>query len=226
MPLGSAASDTEASERDTAGIALAAPVLVAFAQAQPIPLESDGNNRPPHGPPELSDDAPTWLRQAISYLTEVPLGPYFDALLAALVSVEAAYGYAENPTRGLPKDGRPEIVNTWIWGGRGQRSKTRHEIKDLKAFIQSWDAWWASIQPPWRRKDAQGRYIIGKYGEDWDCLDYPGQNGTLSVVAALYFWGTTRRPLSELPKNAQDEWEAAVQDVSWMLEGLAAWALV
>jgi hypothetical protein len=56
------------------------------------------------------------------------------------------------------------------------------------------------------------------YGKDWEGLLHWGPNGTLSVVAALYFWGCAVR-MMESP--GQEIWQNAVEDVAWMLEGLA-----
>jgi hypothetical protein len=42
-------------------------------------------------------------------------------------------------------------------------------------------------------------------------------NGVLSVVASLCFWG---RAVQDKP-DLRMVWEAAVQDVVWMLEGMA-----
>ncbi|KAJ7466771.1 hypothetical protein B0H11DRAFT_1732945, partial [Mycena galericulata] len=174
--------------------------------------------------PVVPANAPPWLAHAIGYLTDVDLGPHFEALLEAWVQVEVAYGFDTNPLRGLPSAGRPRAIEEWIKSGRGKKNKKRISIGEVEAYRKSWQAWWDSMQPDWRTKDADGRYPAGgDHGSDWASLDFPGQNGTLSVVAGLFFWGSARYMLTELPVNAQEDWEAAVLDVAWMLEGLQAW---
>lgn len=77
------------------------------------------------------------------------------------------------------------------------------------------------MQPEWRERGEGGHWVIGgAYGPDdqWDPLEAPGPNGCLSVAASLYFWGI----LLHSHEEKRDQWERAVQDVSWMLEGLAA----
>ncbi|KAJ7116234.1 hypothetical protein C8R43DRAFT_1137910 [Mycena crocata] len=196
------------------------PRVIAFASAGPAT---------PTRMPVLPEDAPPWLRNAIAFLTEVDLGPHFAALLEALIRVEVAYGFngeSSGPKQGVARAGRPKVVDEWIAKGRG-RTKSRKAVEKLSELIASWKAWWASLQPAWRTKDASGHYVLGgEYGNDWDSFNYPGQNGNLSIVAGLFFWGSTRRTLTELADDAQEEWEAAVADVSWMLEGLEAWVLI
>ncbi|KAJ6495707.1 hypothetical protein DFH06DRAFT_1019143, partial [Mycena polygramma] len=168
---------------------------------------------------------PEWLKHALVFLTEVPLGPHFEALLQAWLQAEVAHGFDENPQKGIPKTGRPEVLDEWIRAGRWLKGKKRadFEIKDLTNFAKVWSSWWDSIQPAWRVKEADGRYALGgEYGDDWGVLAIPGQNGMLTVVSALYFWGSSRRTLLTMPAGAQEDWETAVLDVAWMLEGLEA----
>jgi hypothetical protein len=60
----------------------------------------------------------------------------------------------------------------------------------------------------------------GKAGREWGPLYQWGVNGTLSIVASLYFWG---RGVVDGEDALLREWEAAVVDVTWMLEGMAAY---
>ncbi|KAJ7601819.1 hypothetical protein DFH06DRAFT_1024704, partial [Mycena polygramma] len=163
---------------------------------------------------------PAWLSSAIHLLTTIPLGPHFEALLEAWVRAEAAHGYEENPPQAIPKTGRPEVLDEWIRAGRWPKGKKKRNYGKI------WKEWWDSLQPPWRTKDADGRYSTGtEYGDEWGTLAIPGQNGTLSVVASLYFWGSSRRTPASMPDGIQEDWEAAVLDVAWMLEGLGEWLL-
>lgn len=65
------------------------------------------------------------------------------------------------------------------------------------------------------------------YGDDFEALWFPGQNGCISLVAGLYFWGMSRQAMGSMGGSGWDgvnrmKWERAVQDVVWMLEGLEA----
>ncbi|KAJ7432261.1 hypothetical protein B0H11DRAFT_1760775, partial [Mycena galericulata] len=108
-----------------------------------------------------------------------------------------------------------------IKGGRGKKMRFTPSIGNLAQYQKQWWAWWDSLQPEWRERDSDGRWSInGNWGPSnaWDPLEAPGPNGCLSVVASLCFWG---RSLASRPET-REGWEAAVQDVAWMLEGLAA----
>ncbi|KAJ7217456.1 hypothetical protein C8J57DRAFT_1034206, partial [Mycena rebaudengoi] len=137
---------------------------------------------------------PKWLREAVLNLSAVDLGNNFKALLEALIHIEDLHGFPAVMKGSIPATGRPVVVGEWIQGACGQRSKKVPTITNIKAYPNSWQAWWDSLQPEWRQRDAAGRYEIGgDYGEEWGGLDCPGANGLLSVVASLYFWGHSRK---------------------------------
>ncbi|KAF8966263.1 hypothetical protein BDZ97DRAFT_1658026 [Flammula alnicola] len=72
----------------------------------------------------------------------------------------------------------------------GARSTTwRPEIDNVAEY--EFRAWWTSIQPGWRDSSR---------AVDGDCEDLrrPGLNGLVSVMAALFYWG------SSLGKKAKD----------------------
>ncbi|KAJ7156552.1 hypothetical protein C8R43DRAFT_883837, partial [Mycena crocata] len=165
--------------------------------------------------------AAQWFVDAHAEMTKEDLGPHFNAVVAAWTRMEAASKYKAGPTL-LPTKGRPVQVTNWI--NRGQRGK-RHcdtTVADPEAYEQQWQGWWDSLQPGWRTLDGDGCWSKTEYGEqgkEWGALYQWGVNGTLSVLASLYFWGYAVRSDStrRLP------WEAAVNDVAWMLEGMATY---
>ncbi|KAJ7712967.1 hypothetical protein DFH07DRAFT_691429, partial [Mycena maculata] len=91
-------------------------------------------------------------------------------------------------------------------------------VQDPKKYVRDWWGWWGGLQPEWRTKDSEGTWVIrGDYGKEWDVLSFWGINGTLSVVASVYFWGcSVQGDSAEL-----EEWECAANDVAWIFEGLA-----
>lgn len=150
------------------------------------------------------------------------LGCHFTSLLAALVKLETAFGFDEQIYGVLPADQRPKAVNMWIKGGRTTKTSKIPDIKNTAKYADQWYRWWDLLQPKWRLRDHDGVWKAGgdaTYGGDneWGSLDNPGPNGCLSVVAGLYFWGV------HLEKSdvTKERWARAVQDVAWMLEGLA-----
>jgi hypothetical protein len=63
--------------------------------------------------------------------------------------------------------------------------------------------------------------IGGAYGVEWGVLFQWGINGVLSIVAALYFWGCA--VIDAANSELTRAWEAEVQDVGWLLEGMAVY---
>ncbi|KAJ7454349.1 hypothetical protein B0H11DRAFT_1740517 [Mycena galericulata] len=164
--------------------------------------------------------APDWFVEARAAITKVDLGAHYDALIAAWTRMEAASRFENGPTN-LPSKGRPKEVGTWIAGGRGKRGK-EPVVTDPTRYAAEWQAWWDYLQPEWRKKGEDGKWIWeGGYTKDqeWGRLMQWGVNGNLTVVASLYFWGCS---VVDDPVG-QVAWDAAACDVGWMLEGLATY---
>jgi hypothetical protein len=181
--------------------------------------------------PAFPKNTPQWLCDAVGNLALEDLGNNYKSLLEALIRVEAAHGFPDDTMGGVSAKLRPGVVAMWIRGARGQKTKKPPVIKprDMLAYSDSWQAWWDTLQPSWRTKDAGGKWrITQEYGDDWTPLEFLGANGVLSVVASLYFWATNMRMLSSVHGEAwfveeENKWDKAVQDVVWMLEGLYAY---
>ncbi|KAJ7680872.1 hypothetical protein DFH06DRAFT_1120457 [Mycena polygramma] len=196
------------------------------ANATPPPPPPANATPPPHGeggegeaavsiafPP----NAPLWLTRAIENLSGTALGANFTAILEAVVRVEAAHGFSDGPNLGGGK--RPDVVSSWVKGGRGQKSKKLPLIKKFATYPALWQTWWDSLQPAWRKRGTDGQWEIGgDYGDTWGELDCPGVNGILNVAASLYFWGRQAEQAGDV--NSRILWDDAIHDVAWMLDGL------
>ncbi|KAJ7477129.1 hypothetical protein B0H11DRAFT_1701666 [Mycena galericulata] len=173
-------------------------------------------------PPQCPPKAKEWFVDAHAAMTRENLGCHFDALVAAWTRVEAASKFEKGPTN-LPSRGRPKQVGTWISAARGTRGGSNPQVPDPAAYAVEWQGWWDSLQPEWRKKDGNGDWSTvdgyGKGGKEWGDLTQWGVNGTLSIVASLYFWGSAVGEGEDAGMLAT--WEAAVLDVTWMLEGMA-----
>ncbi|KAJ7484892.1 hypothetical protein B0H11DRAFT_1648010, partial [Mycena galericulata] len=167
-------------------------------------------------PPECPPKAAEWFVHALGQMTQKDLGGHFNAVLAAWIRLEKACRW-ETPNHYLSAKGRPEQVTKWIAAARGRKAPAP-AVTNVAAYAKGWWIWWDSLQPEWRTRDPDGMWKIHElYDGDWDDkLLHWGPNGTLSVVASLYFWGCA---VIEAPES-QDEWELAVNDVAWILEGL------
>ena len=124
----------------------------------------------------------------------------------------------------IPVAKRPQIVSGWIGIGRCRVGssgcpKPHMVIKreGLETFVKAWNVWWRALQPDWHVSvDGEGRWDWELYGDDWHTLTIPGQNGLLSMVATLSWWGSAVK----LAEEGKAEWLEAVTDVEWMMTGL------
>ncbi|KAJ7301063.1 hypothetical protein DFH08DRAFT_724667 [Mycena albidolilacea] len=158
-------------------------------------------------------EALEWFSSAFSQMTATNLGPHFDALLVAWTRIETASKF-ENGPYSLSSKGRPAEVTRWI---QGKHSRIP-EVKSVTAYSGAWWRWWDSLQPEWRVRGSDGKWAIQEsYGEWEDALLVWGNNGHLTLVASLYFWGLAALKSTTLPSS----WEAAVIDVTWILKGIA-----
>ncbi|KAJ7791600.1 hypothetical protein B0H14DRAFT_2244995, partial [Mycena olivaceomarginata] len=158
---------------------------------------------------------PEWFVHAWGQMTETNLGPHFHAALAAWGRIETACKY-QNPAHKLSAAKRPRAITTWINGARG-RKQAAPTVEKPERFEVEWWAWWDSLQPEWRVKGDDGTWVSGEFGGEgeWDnALLHWGPNGTLSIVAGLFFWGCAVVDQPEL----RARWEFAVNDVAWILE--------
>jgi hypothetical protein len=173
-------------------------------------------------PVVFPENAPNWLKAGIAWLTKQDLGCHYRALMVALIQLEAKYGFDPANNGSLGTANRPTQISLWIRGGRGSRMKFPPTINRINKYATQWALWWDGLQPAWRERGDDGHWRIDSgWGphDQWDPLEAPGQNGCLSVVASLYFWGLYN---AKQPAHLQETWERAVLDVTWMLEGLCA----
>ncbi|CAK5277261.1 unnamed protein product [Mycena citricolor] len=171
--------------------------------------------------PRCPVKAAVWFQDAHKRFITVDLGVNFDSVIAAWTRVEEASRYAASDA-GLATEHRPAAVTTWI---RGKRNKIPR-LPNIDAYAMQWDRWWSSLQPEWRVKDTVAgagwsRVTYGGDGREWGPLYIWGPNGTQSLLGALYMWGIQLRETGTASQRAS--WEEAVQDVGWMLEGLATY---
>ncbi|KAK6992845.1 hypothetical protein R3P38DRAFT_3224673 [Favolaschia claudopus] len=163
-------------------------------------------------------NAAQWFADAHTSVTKVDLGCHYQAVIAAWIRMEAASRYEHSPTNLSPKL-RPKQVSSWI--GHSRRGPDPL-VENPTEYAEQWQKWWDSLQPNWRKRGGDGRWIAEHYGangREWGPLYRWGVNGVLSVVASLFFWGCAVHSQAD----NRGTWETAVLDVVWMLEGMAAY---
>lgn len=162
----------------------------------------------------LQSDCPEWVEKAVLLLTAEDLGSDWRGLIIAWLKFEEGFEFVKSGPS-LPTSHRPTAVSSWIQ--RTRRPNFRPDLDNLRAFEDSFWSWWKTLQPEWRSDDDSGMLKRPK-GGDWDVLRISGQNGLLSVIAALCFWG-----MAAAGSSADVErWSAAVTDVHYALCQLIA----
>ncbi|EIW81620.1 hypothetical protein CONPUDRAFT_154151 [Coniophora puteana RWD-64-598 SS2] len=189
---------------------------------------------------DLADGAPQWFCKALDYLRAADSLPSADRqkvsqgkkseisdrqgwtlplaythLLEEYLVLEKSsdFSHGKGSATALETQHRPDQIATWIKNGRA--SSCRPTLRDPQQFAKGWWAWWAHIQPQWRHIAAPSDSVaprLSREDGDWSAFDKPGQNGFLSVIVALKWWG------SETSESSKDPlWEAAAEDVRWVM---------
>lgn len=155
----------------------------------------------------------SWFEDAFKTMAKNKLGPEWDNILQLLLRFESRSGSI--PKLGPAKfgtAGRPAQVAWWI--KRARKPDPEVEDEDAVDFGEDWWNWWKGMQPAWRGiQDVVGPITsrFRKGSGDWEALNNTGPNGFLSIVAALGWWGSTRK---------DDSWVEALSDVRWVLNSL------
>ncbi|KAJ6451211.1 hypothetical protein C8R47DRAFT_952652, partial [Mycena vitilis] len=158
---------------------------------------------------------PPWLAHAYREVSRQDLGALYRELLHAFIELERSYGFIFG-SGALKAPGRPEQVGKWIRDGRGRTQAVR-TIPNIEQYATQWWKWWSALQPQWRGawRGQKGPQQAVPKGADWSLLEVPGQNGVLSVVATLYWWGCAEKAKGLATPSAS--WEEAASDTLWVL---------
>lgn len=160
----------------------------------------------------MPDEGLLWIQNALEMVTTVDLGADWQTLVRKWVEFEGEHGYKQEGKK-LGSKGRPQSITDWI--RRARNSSYRPVIRDVKAFEASFWTWWTTLQPEWRLDNASTGLLQGS--GSWDALRCSGQNGLLSAIAALFFWGLS----AEGNRKDKAAWGAVVDDVLYALTELS-----
>lgn len=94
------------------------------------------------------------------------------------------------------------------WLRYGRKLDTNPATGAEAAYAKHWLAWWASLQPEWRRDGGTNRTRTGE--GPWGRLDHPGKNGVFIALLSLMWW-------RETATSTVGECEEAIEDVSWAI---------
>ncbi len=139
-------------------------------------------------------------------------------MLGCLMVLEGRAGFQElkGAKNGLPSVGHLMEVGVWI-----KNYQRIHPKIALPGFAKQWWNWW-KMQPDWHNamdvNRPLGEAYRGGTGGDWGSLQKTGQNGFISPLACLAWWGWV---LSD-DVVLRGEWNDALEDVHHVLINLLA----
>ncbi|KAJ7186916.1 hypothetical protein C8R46DRAFT_864987, partial [Mycena filopes] len=213
-----------------------APPMSAAAAAMLLSSGGGGGKALPAPPqwdpdtiPVCPSEAAAWFANCYREVTATNLGGVFNGLLGVYIEVERGYKWEKGQGSSLGGTAnRPKPLTQWVTAGRGLRGGGMAKgagpsIGSIAVFDDVWWRWWGRLQGSWRKAEGSkpGRFERGAYpesAESWEGMRHPGQNGLLSVVATLYWWG--KMVQTEGGKEDRESWTEAVADVKWVLKGL------
>jgi hypothetical protein len=141
----------------------------------------------------IDDSWPSWFKNGFVPLKGAKLGEKWESLLAKYVSIEAWAGFIspKGAAHAFGVDKHPAEVEWWIACAR----KPKPVVKDVMKLQDSFWAWWKGLQPQWREASKVDSPLMNAHrypqrgDSGWKVLDKPGQNGFLTVVSLLCWWG-------------------------------------
>ncbi|KAK0421916.1 hypothetical protein EV421DRAFT_1723608, partial [Armillaria borealis] len=104
---------------------------------------------------------------------------------------------------------QPSVLTTWLDGPHS--FDNAFNISDIDHFGNAMVEWWNALQPSWRQSN-EG-LPIPQYTGTFTSLCKGGQNGIITVLFGLFWWGRN------LVGNTS-QWHKMVADVSDMLDAL------
>lgn len=150
-------------------------------------------------------------------LSSQDLGGGWLDLVSGWGQFEKAAGYLEAGILG--SEGRPPCVGAWIARARSPKYQPPFVGKSLQALDRDFWIWWNTLQPQHRKDvDVEDGAILPRTLGGMEDIRRPGKNGLLSVLAALWFWGSSPQIVTS---GTLTSWATAVDDVSWVIEQLA-----
>ncbi|KDR66329.1 hypothetical protein GALMADRAFT_232569 [Galerina marginata CBS 339.88] len=192
------------------GALTAANAISSHSSAESPPTPSPGpSTKSLPTPLPLPKDCQLAITNTLDLVKRMSLGSRWDRLIDLWLRFESSHSF--NGSSKLSTTARPSLIGEWV---RRARSPTYCPPIDANEFDKEFWAWWAILQPDWRRITPRTamRMTLGC----WDALDKPGTNGWPSVVAALFFWGRAVRQ----GNLSTSSWKLAVDDATWVLDQL------
>ncbi|KAJ3754662.1 hypothetical protein EV360DRAFT_51186, partial [Lentinula raphanica] len=168
---------------------------------------------------------PKWFHTAVKYLLDNELESEFAKLAMSWMVLEQLYQF-QTTNHGLSHHKRPNELSEWIKKQkRTAPGPVLATVDSVSDFAESFWSWWNFLQPGWREPGSFNRPDpVRNFGDVWLSLDKPGNNGWVLLLVSLKWWWQSLKALdSSAVKGMKEDWFAAVDDVTSMLNGLVEW---
>jgi hypothetical protein len=101
------------------------------------------------------------------------------------------------------------------------------DLVDPAEFGIAVQKWWYNIQPAFRKSDSPLPAAIfvnpnPASEDDWKELRKGGQNGIVSLLIMLFWWGKGQAKKSQWQDDSSIQWTAMIMDVSRCLEAIGS----
>ncbi|KAL1669782.1 hypothetical protein GGF50DRAFT_43470 [Schizophyllum commune] len=167
-------------------------------------------------------EAPSWFAANFALLNRPELGSQYLYLLDAWINLEAANNFIIGKGNKAKLAAlKPELLRDWIQAGRAPRCKKLPAVINVDNFGKSVKAWWEAMQPSWRKDAVTGllRSRRPRPGETWGVpLEVRGQNGMLSVVVCVCWWGLA---LGRASDEGRASWVRLTTDVALVCQQMS-----
>ncbi|KAJ7660342.1 hypothetical protein DFH06DRAFT_1326471 [Mycena polygramma] len=224
-----------------------APAPAAAPAPAPAPdadADADAPAPPPSPPSSPREDEgdgvdrSEWalpLAQLHEFLVKKAWGPRWMRLLEHLVTYEWGHHHMEATSFSLEATCRPWAVGQWMKEHRPVRD---YPIEKSEGGVEQYGRdlvlWWKQLGPRDRWAGvAEGAWASRDdetwCADDWGKFDKEAKNGVMLMVQCIAWWGQAIWNAGavdglggeEAALRAHTEWNALLDDVSWVLGGLA-----
>ncbi|SJL13367.1 uncharacterized protein ARMOST_16809 [Armillaria ostoyae] len=151
---------------------------------------------------------PSWQVRSFETMKDPALGQEWAALLENWYTFETCMSRELNSGKLPASKIRPKTLTTWLDGTRSFDIPPL--ISDSRRFAKCMMAWWNTLQPIWRQT-AIG-LPISDYSKPLTCLRKGGQNGIITILFGLFWWGRLGEERSQ--------WLLMVADVDRTIQAL------
>ncbi|KAJ3528740.1 hypothetical protein NMY22_g9283 [Coprinellus aureogranulatus] len=170
-----------------------------------------------------------WFTLAEEHLRSFDLGEEWTELVDLWVPFEASMGYGRGSKCVMSAAGRPDEWQKWkskVWQGTRRYDKLP-QIDSAAELGVTFAKWWHSIQPSFRV--TTGPFPSSDYsppktilGDPWAPLRKSGENGFLSVMMLLGWWGhAANTTTSQWEDDSRPAWRRLVSDVMGVVKAMS-----